>query len=127
MAADSPGGRTDNPESERAAREGIFAHCTSCGCDRLFVRHGVRHQVHFFATLLSLGLWLIPWLAICIEGASRPWRCEACGWHKPEFRVPLQEALQMGEAALHGSRRQSALRMIRRDYAASALIQRRQV
>jgi hypothetical protein len=66
----------------------------------LFVRHQIQHTIHLFATLLSIGLWLIPWLAICIEGAIRPWRCEACGWHKPEFRVPLKEALKMGESAV---------------------------
>jgi hypothetical protein len=119
---DASGGKIEKMESRKSKREGILAHCTFCGCERVFLRHHVRHARHFFGTILSLGLWLVPWLAICIEGALRPWRCEACGWHKPEFRVPLHEALQMGEAALHGSRRQTAIRMIERDYAASARI-----
>ncbi len=104
--------------TEKARPEEIVAHCTVCGCERVFLRHPVRHSLHLIATLLSLGLWLVPWLAVCIEGALCPWRCEGCGWHKPEPKVPLQEALRMGEAALRGSRRQTAIRMIRRDLAA---------
>jgi hypothetical protein len=118
MADDGAGCGTEKPAIESACRDGIVAYCASCRCERVFVRRRVNHLLHLLATVLSLGLWLVVWLGISFEGALRPWRCKICGWHKPEFRVPLQEAVQMGEAALHGSRRESALRMIRRDHAA---------
>jgi len=35
--------------------------------------------------LLTGGLWLVSWVALCIGKVMRPWRCEHCGWHKPEF------------------------------------------
>jgi type VI protein secretion system component VasK len=81
----------------------------------VFVTPQTRHVRHVLATLLTGGVWLFVWLAVCIERSMRPWRCKECGWHKPEFRVPLREALEMGESALHGTRRQSAIRMLRRD------------
>jgi len=109
MADDEGGGETEKLGLETAIRTGIVAHCASCGCERAFLRHRVRHPLHFFATLLSVGLWLVPWLAICFGGVLRPWRCKNCGWHKPEFRVPLEDALRMGEAALHGSRARHSL------------------
>jgi len=99
-----------------ASENGKSAHCTRCGCERSFIKCRTRHLLHFLATLLTAGVWLIVWVTISIERAMRPWRCEKCGWHKPEFSVPLREALQMGQAALYGSRRQSAIRMIRRDH-----------
>lgn len=116
------GGKTEKSEIEGASQEGILAHCAACKCERLFVKRRIRHPLHLLAAILSGGLWLIGWLAICIKEALRPWRCKNCGWRKPD--APLQDALQMGEAALQGGRRQSAIRMIHRDYVTSPLIQR---
>ena len=91
--------------------EGVVAYCTSCRCERLFVKNRIRHLLHFLATVFTGGLWIVPWLAICVEGAIRPWRCEACGWYKPEFRRSLRDTVNLGEAAMDGSRgRQSAKR-----------------
>jgi hypothetical protein len=39
-------------------------------------------------SVLTAGLWIISWIALCIGKVMRPWRCEHCGWHKPEFRPP---------------------------------------
>jgi hypothetical protein len=36
-------------------------------------------------TFVTLGLWSISWAALCIGKLLRPWRCEHCGWHIPEF------------------------------------------
>jgi hypothetical protein len=38
--------------------------------------------------MLTGGLWLIPWIAVTIEAAIRPWRCEVCGCHKPVIAAP---------------------------------------
>ena len=35
--------------------------------------------------MMTMGLWLVSWVALCIGKVLRPWRCEHCGWHKPEF------------------------------------------
>jgi hypothetical protein len=98
--AEGIGNIVANPEINDPDGKGIVAHCSLCRCDRLFVKQRTRHLRHLLATALTGGLWLVPWIAICIEGAIRPWRCEACGWHKPEFRIPLKDALKMGESAV---------------------------
>ncbi len=41
--------------------------------------------MHFIVTICTGGLWLVSWVAVCIGKLMRPWRCEHCGWHKPEF------------------------------------------
>ena len=33
--------------------------------------HRVNHILHFFVTLFTLGLWLIPWIFIAITGGER--------------------------------------------------------
>jgi hypothetical protein len=45
------------------------------------------HQgVHLLFSILTLGLWSVSWLSIYLAQLFRPWRCEHCRWHKPEFR-----------------------------------------
>jgi hypothetical protein len=83
------------------AGRGISAHCACCKCQRDFVRHFPRHCVHLLFSIFTGGLWLFGWLVLCVECALRPWRCGTCGWHKPEFRRPLEDTLQIGERALH--------------------------
>ncbi len=106
-------------KTEKVEREKIAGYCSACKCESVFERHQTRHKLHFVFTVLTGGLWLIPWLAVCIEGALRPWRCDVCGWHKPEFRRSLKKTLAEGESALIRSRRQSAIRILQRDYEAS--------
>ena len=45
----------------------------------------INHPVHAFLSVITGGLWLISWAAICVGKIRYPWRCEHCGWHKPEF------------------------------------------
>ena len=45
----------------------------------------INHGLHVMLSLATGGLWLVSWLALCIGKFMRPWRCEHCGWHKPEF------------------------------------------
>jgi hypothetical protein len=61
------------------------AYCTRCRHRQTFVRAEVRHGIHLLLSVLTLGFWLISWAAICVASRLRPWRCEHCGWHKPEF------------------------------------------
>ncbi|HEX4084319.1 MAG TPA: hypothetical protein VHY22_05370 [Chthoniobacteraceae bacterium] len=79
---------------------GFTAYCSWCKCERDFVKSRVHNSRHLIATILTGGLWLAGWLAVCIDTALRPWRCHVCGWHKPEFRVPLNESLKIGPSAL---------------------------
>jgi hypothetical protein len=98
------GGGDTKPALAQTGNEEFCAYCAQCRSERLFVPLRIRHLFHLMITLLTGGLWLIVWLALSIERAIRPLRCSHCGWYKPEFRVPLQEALQLGEAALDGTR-----------------------
>ena len=57
----------------------------------------MSHWRHFFATILTGGLWLIPWIAVCIEATIRPWRCEVCDCHRPVLPAPETKPLQSTE------------------------------
>jgi hypothetical protein len=90
-----------NHESEKMARSGkggavgssgrstsIRAYCSQCRHEHTFVRARHHHGIHFFLSVITCGIWLVAWVAICIGQVMRPWRCEHCGWHKPVFRNP---------------------------------------
>jgi hypothetical protein len=51
------------------------------------VQAEINHTLHVILTLMTVGLWVISWIALCIGKIYRPWRCEHCGWHKPEVGV----------------------------------------
>ena len=69
----------------------IRAYCRRCRHQQTFVRSEMHHGVHLLFTILTLGLWGVSWLAIYIGQLFRPWRCEHCRWHKPEFRDDRQK------------------------------------
>jgi len=68
----------------------IRAHCPRCQHQQIFVRAQINHSLHFILTLLTAGLWAISWIALCIGKYVRPWRCEHCNWHTPEFGINAQ-------------------------------------
>lgn len=63
----------------------IRAYCPHCRCRQSFVPVVVRHWLHLLLVIVSGGLWLISYVAVWVGASIRPWRCEHCGWHKPEF------------------------------------------
>jgi len=65
----------------------IRAHCPTCQHQQIFVRAQINHSLHFILTLITAGLWAISWVALCIGRYVRPWRCEHCGCHTPEFGI----------------------------------------
>ena len=67
-----------------------FAYCASCRSQNYFVPAKLNHGRHFLLTLLTLGLWAAVWFIFGLGAFLRPYRCEECGWHKPEFRGPAQ-------------------------------------
>jgi hypothetical protein len=62
------------------------AYCPRCRHTQIFVRAKMHHGVHLLFSVLTLGLWAVSWLSIYLGQHFRPWRCEHCRWHKPEFR-----------------------------------------
>jgi hypothetical protein len=74
--------------SSSSSSTSIRAYCSQCRHQHTFVRARHHHRLHFFLTVATLGIWLVPWIAVCIGQVLRPWRCEHCGWHKPVFRDP---------------------------------------
>jgi predicted Zn-ribbon and HTH transcriptional regulator len=66
-------------------KDKVRAHCPRCRHQQIFVTARINHPLHLGLTLLTAGLWLISWIALSIGKVLRPWRCEHCGWHKPEF------------------------------------------
>ena len=79
-----------NKEGPGTMRRGFVAHCPHCRQQSLFVHARISHGRHLLLTLVTGGLWAFLWIGLCISKALRPWRCESCGWHKPEFRTTLR-------------------------------------
>jgi len=52
--------------------------CERCQCEREFTRKTAAHRWHLAATILTLGMWGVGWLAVAITEARRPWRCAVC-------------------------------------------------
>ena len=61
------------------------AYCRCCRHEQIFVRVKTHHRLHLIFSILTLGLWLVGWLATSIMQRLRPWRCEHCSWPRPEF------------------------------------------
>lgn len=40
-------------------------------------RAGTNHILHLILTVLTLGLWLIPWMFVSVKIGG--WRCTQCG------------------------------------------------
>jgi rubredoxin len=74
--------------SERMRKNRIQAYCRRCKHKQVFQRVEVRHWLHFTFTVLTLGLWAISWVSICLGQVFRPWRCKHCGWHEPVAQDP---------------------------------------
>jgi len=62
-----------------------------CRHRQVFVRAESNHLLNLFLTVLTGGLWLVSWVAVCIGKSMRPWCCEHCGWHEPEFGAVFVE------------------------------------
>jgi hypothetical protein len=91
-AATGAQGCTGSPGSEPGL-EGFTAHCPRCRQESLFVEAHIAHRKHLLLTLVTAGLWLVPWCALILGKTLRPYRCYVCGWHKPEFRKTTQISL----------------------------------
>jgi hypothetical protein len=75
----------------------LFAYCARCRDYRLFIPKKITHGRYLVFSLLTGGIGLLVWLTAIIGKAMRPFRCKACGWHKPEFRLPLGKVLPFRE------------------------------
>lgn len=51
----------------------------------MFVRTKMKHGVHLLLTVCTAGLWLVSWVSLWLGKIFRPWRCQHCGWHNPQF------------------------------------------
>jgi hypothetical protein len=69
-----------------STRTGFTAYCPHCRHEALFTHMHVANRRHLVLSIVTGGLWLVVWFAVLLGRVLRPWRCTACGWHKPEFR-----------------------------------------
>lgn len=63
------------------------AFCCRCRCAQEFRRVSVRHKLHLLLTVLTVGLWTVPWVMIYAGSIVEPWRCVRCGWRV--WQVPI--------------------------------------
>jgi hypothetical protein len=57
-------------------------YCQRCEQIRRFTKRGMENRPHLIATIFTLGLWGIPWLAMARRSEARPWRCCICHKHQ---------------------------------------------
>jgi hypothetical protein len=58
----------------------------------------MHHGVHLFFSLVTIGLWAVSWLSIYIMHRRHPWRCEHCGWNRPDFNHATSENTEIQKA-----------------------------
>ena len=51
--------------------------CKICNKQSMLRRKGINHIFHFFMSVVTLGLWIIVWIASAIRIGG--WRCTQCG------------------------------------------------
>ncbi|MCE9611974.1 MAG: hypothetical protein K8R23_17385 [Chthoniobacter sp.] len=66
-------------------KEKTKAYCRKCRHEQLFVMRKMHHGLHFFFSLVTLGLWLVSWLALYVGLRLNPWSCQQCGDVNPIF------------------------------------------
>jgi hypothetical protein len=81
------------------------AYCSSCWSERTFRKPNPQHGYHAVVTVLTLGLWLIPWAAATIHWVrSQPWRCRRCRSVLRENRgLTIAPQVQVAEALVAAS------------------------
>lgn len=60
-------------------------HCTHCGQRTLHVGEKPTHWLHAVLTVLTVGLWIIPWSWVTLA-AGQP-RCSVCGKAVGRFQM----------------------------------------
>lgn len=53
-------------------------HCPDCGKPTLHLRYKTGHILHLLLSVLTLGAWLVVWLAVGISNGLRS-QCTVCG------------------------------------------------
>jgi hypothetical protein len=63
-------------------------YCRRCQQLRRFTKRGLNHSRHLTLTLLSFGLWGIPWLFMRRKEKRRRWHCCICGAGQEPMEEP---------------------------------------
>ncbi len=67
-----------------------FGWCRQCGHEQAFRLRKPMHRYHAIVSLLTLGLWLLPWLALTLASKSHRWECEQCA-SRPASEIKWSE------------------------------------
>ena len=90
-------------------KDKVRAHCPRCRHQQTFIKARLNHPLHLVLSLLTAGLWLVSWAALCVGKVLRPWRCEHCGWHSPVFGQRFQHVKTAPIVRLHPATRPAPL------------------
>ena len=53
-------------------------HCRHCQQKQSFRKPRVHHAESLALTILTAGIYLIPWAIACYRRLRSPWRCRVC-------------------------------------------------
>jgi hypothetical protein len=54
-------------------------YCDTCGKQTLHTKETPNHILHLLLSIVTLGLWLIVWVAVTIVNSGKRPRCVVCG------------------------------------------------
>ncbi len=80
--------------------------CCFCGKETVFRKPFMRHGKHLLATLVTAGLWSIPWLILTLRWVFvRSWRCNVCRHRYRREAVTVQPSENAWPAGLRSAHR----------------------
>lgn len=54
-------------------------YCPKCGGTMPAEKSSPNHILHIILSIVTAGLWLIPYAIIAFESSFKPWRCQKDG------------------------------------------------
>ncbi|MEO7319557.1 MAG: hypothetical protein ABIZ56_11260 [Chthoniobacteraceae bacterium] len=66
-------------------------YCRHCRQEHSFRKPSVEHGENLALSIITAGLYLIPWAVACYRRMRSPWRCRVCSRsYRPEETQPVE-------------------------------------
>jgi hypothetical protein len=59
-------------------------YCYKCNKVTVFRKEKLNHLLHISISVLTAGIWLIPYLLLLVRNNRLPWVCLTCGFRRPK-------------------------------------------
>lgn len=84
------------------ATKQVSGYCNVCQRQSLFQKEGINHVLHLILSIVTLGFWVLVWIALAINSSTKQPRCTTCGTIKsiaerPAVQPPIQAQVDVTE------------------------------